>query len=132
MGIIFNFNCKKHFIMKTKLFLLLLFCVFSVSKGFSQHTTTTAKTTSEEKKILLVYGSGECHHCIATKEYLEKNNIAFTFFDIDKNPEALKEMLTKLRAAGISTNNLQIPVIDKQGVLFTNSDDFEGFLKKLN
>jgi glutaredoxin 3 len=106
--------------------------MISVSKGFSQDIITASKTISNEKKVLLVYGSGECHHCIATKEYLEKNKIPFEFFDIDKNPEALKEMLTKLRAAHISTNNLQIPVIDKQGEIFTNSEDFEGFLKKLN
>ncbi len=84
------------------------------------------------KNKIIVYGSEECHHCIDTKAYLKNNNIDFIFFDIDKDPNALKEMLSKLRNAGISTSNLGIPVIDKQGVLFTNNGIFEEFLKKLN
>lgn len=83
------------------------------------------------KKVMIVYGSDECHHCTATKAYLKKNNIDFIFFDIDKNAAALNEMLTKLRKAGISTSNLGIPVIDKQGEIFTNNGVFEEFLKKL-
>jgi hypothetical protein len=34
-------------------------------------------------------------------------------------------MLTKLRNANISTNNLQIPVVDKYGVLYVNNANFK-------
>lgn len=81
---------------------------------------------------MIVYGSDECHHCTDTKKYLKENNIEFVFYDIDKNQEALKEMLFKLKNANISLNNLSIPVIDKQGIIFTNDIPFEAFLKKLN
>lgn len=84
------------------------------------------------KKVMIVYGSDECYHCIDTKVYLKKNNIDFIFFDIDKNADALNEMLSKLKNAGISSSNLGIPVIDKQGLIFTNNGVFEEFLKKLN
>ena len=94
------------------------------------HTDLSAQETS--KKVMIVYGSDECHHCIDTKAYLKKNNIDFIFFDIDKNAAALNEMLTKLKKAGISTSNLGIPVIDKQGEIFTNNGVFDEFLKKLN
>jgi glutaredoxin 3 len=40
-------------------------------------------------------------------------------------------MLGKLRKAGISTSNLGIPVIDKQGLIFTNSGGFDAFLQQL-
>lgn len=110
---------------------LLLFLMFSISHGLlAQASQTTA--TKPEKKVMIVYGSDECHHCTDTKKYLKENNIEFVFYDIDKNQEALKEMLFKLKNANISTNNLSIPVIDKQGVIFTNNIPFEAFLKKLN
>ncbi|MDN3676101.1 glutaredoxin family protein [Flavobacterium paronense] len=93
--------------------------------------TTTAVEIKKEKPMLILYGSDVCDHCIATQKYLKDNNIEFKFYDIDKNPEALKEMLFKLRNAKISTNNLGIPVVDKAGVLFTNVGGFEEFLEKL-
>lgn len=85
----------------------------------------------KEVKTLIVYGSDDCHHCIDTKKFLDENKIKYQFFDIDKNPQALQEMLSKLKANSISLNNLMIPVIDKQGNVFTNSENFEDFLKKL-
>jgi glutaredoxin len=107
----------------------LLFFLFLVTNGLSAQSQTTTKP---EKVVMIVYGSDECHHCTDTKKYLKDNHIEFVFYDIDKNQEALKEMLFKLKQANISTNNLSIPVIDKQGVIFTNNIPFEEFLKKLN
>lgn len=83
------------------------------------------------KKTIIIYGSDECHHCIETKAFLKEKKIEFVFYDIDKNPVALQEMLLKLRQANISTSNLGIPVVDKNGKLFSNVGDFQEFLKKL-
>lgn len=83
------------------------------------------------KKTIIIYGSDECHHCTDTKAYLKERKIDFVFYDIDKNPTALQEMLHKLRKANISLSNLGIPVVDKYGTLFTNNGDFQEFLKKL-
>jgi glutaredoxin 3 len=124
MGIIFKtLNYLKTLKMKKILLLLFFFTAFIPSQLHAQE---------KSKKAIIVYGSNDCHHCIDTKAYLKKNNIEFVFFDIDKNVAALKEMLAKLKNAGISTSNLGIPVIDKQGVIFTNNGVFEEFLKKLN
>lgn len=91
----------------------------------------TRKKSVEPTPKTIVYGSDECHHCIDTKAFLTKNNISFEFFDIDKNPEALKEMLLKLRNAKISTQNLGIPVVDKNGAIYMNNGVFEEFLQKI-
>ncbi len=80
---------------------------------------------------LIVYGSEDCHYCQDTQHFLNEHHIAFVFYDIDRDPKALQEMLGKLREAGISTSNLGIPVIDKQGLIFTNSGGFESFLHQL-
>jgi glutaredoxin 3 len=97
----------------------------------AQENQTKAET-KPEKTVMIVYGSDECYHCIDTQKYLKENHIEYLFYDIDKNQDALREMLFKLKNANISTNNLSIPVIDKQGVIFTNNIPFEEFLKKLN
>ena len=80
---------------------------------------------------LIVYGSEDCHYCQDTQHFLKEHHIDFEFHDIDRDPKALQEMLVKLREAGISTSNLGIPVIDKQGFIFTNSGGFEAFLHQL-
>ena len=115
-----------------KLTALLFFLMFCLGQQLSAQENQPKATSASEKKVMIVYGSDECHHCTDTKKYLKEHHIEFIFYDIDKNPEALKEMLFKLKTANISTNNLSIPVIDKQGVIFTNNIPFEEFLKKLN
>jgi len=110
-----------------QLLILLLFTIGFNQVGFGQE----GKIQTTDKKLIIIYGSDECHHCTDTKAFLKENEIEFVFYDIDKNPEALQEMLGKLRSAGISTSNLGIPVVDKQGTIFTNNGIFEEFLKKL-
>ena len=84
-----------------------------------------------QKEVILIYGSDTCHYCIDTKKYAEEHQLKFIYFDIDKDEKALKEMLTKLRQNNISTSNLNLPVVDKNGLVFTNEIDFSIFLKKL-
>jgi glutaredoxin 3 len=108
--------------MKKTCFLFLLFF------GFMNHSVMAQEVS---KKTIIIYGSDECHHCTDTKAFLKEKKIDFVFYDIDKNPSALQEMLVKLRKANVSTSNLGIPVVDKNGVLFSNNVDFQEFLKKL-
>ena len=108
--------------MKKTCFLFLLFF------GFMNHSVMAQEVS---KKTIIIYGSDECHHCTDTKAFLKEKKIDFVFYDIDKNPSALQEMLAKLRKANVSTSNLGIPVVDNNGVLFSNNGDFQEFLKKL-
>ena len=85
----------------------------------------------QEKEEIIVYGSDTCHYCIDTKEFLNKNKIKFVYYDVDLNIEKQTEMVEKLKKAKISLSNLNLPVIDKQGEIFTNSEDFEAFLHKI-
>jgi glutaredoxin len=114
--------------MKKTAFLLFFFTVFFNANMLAQDN----QAVKPKKEVMIVYGSDECHHCIDTQKYLKENHIEYVFYDIDKNQDALREMLFKLKKANISTTNLGIPVIDKQGVVFTNNIPFEEFLKKLN
>lgn len=89
------------------------------------------KLIEKAKKVILIYGSPDCHYCIETKNILIENKIDFIFYDIDTDKAALNEMLVKLRKANINTTNLGIPVVDKYGELFSNNASFDDFLKKL-
>ena len=108
--------------MKKIYFILLLFFGLMNNSVIAQEVS---------KKTIIIYGSDECHHCTDTKAFLKERKIDFIFYDIDKNPTALQEMLFKLRKANISLSNIGIPVVDKYGTLFSNDGDFQEFLKKL-
>ena len=45
--------------------------------------------------MLKIYGSKWCPHCTKTVEYLQKNNIEFEYFEIEKQAEKIvrKEMV---------------------------------------
>lgn len=108
--------------MKKIYFILLLFFGLMNNSVIAQEVS---------KKTIIIYGSDECHHCTDTKAFLKERKIDFIFYDIDKNPTALQEMLFKLRKANISLSNIGIPVVDKYGTLFSNDGDFQEFLNKL-
>jgi len=109
---------------------LLFFALFQYNLN-AQTIAKSEKTVEKTKKVILIYGSPDCHYCTDAKNLLTENNIDFIFYDIDTDKVALNEMLTKVKKANISTNNLGIPVIDKYGEIFSNNANFDDFLKKL-
>lgn len=117
--------------MKKTIYLFLLFFAFFQFHSNAQEIVKPEKKDEKTKKVILVYGSPDCHYCTDVKNILIENKIDFIFYDIDTDKVALNEMLDKLKAAKISTNNLGIPVIDKYGELFSNNTTFDDFIKKL-
>lgn len=91
----------------------------------------TVAAKEGNNKTIIIYGSPDCHYCTDLKDSLSKKKMAFVFFDIDKDQVALNQMLTKLKNANISTNNLQIPVVDKYGLMYVNNADFKDFITKI-
>lgn len=120
-----------------KIALVFSFFLFFQSICHAQSIAKTAENKVEisdnknVKKAIIIYGSPDCHHCIDTKKFLTEHQISFVFQDIDHDKTAVQEMLSKLRAANISTKGLGIPVIDKNGEIFQNKGNFDDFLKKL-
>lgn len=111
-----------------KFFFYLLLFLFYSYPAFSQEI----KANEIKNSKMIIYGSDTCHYCVDTKKYADEQNLKFVYFDIDKDEKALNEMLIKLRKNNISTANLNLPVVDKNGLVFTNEVDFDAFLKKLN
>lgn len=114
--------------------IICLFLLFFGLNQFNLNAQTIAypeKLVQKTKKVILIYGSPDCHYCTDAKNLLIENKIDFIFYDIDTDKVALNEMLAKLKAAKISTSGLGIPVIDKYGEIFSNNANFDDFLKKL-
>ena len=85
----------------------------------------------QEQKTIVVYGSDTCHYCTDTKAFLKERKVKFVYFDVDVNLGKQQEMLNKLIKANIDISSLSLPVIDKDGELFTNGKDFDAFLKRV-
>lgn len=117
--------------MKILLTLFFIYLSFFGTSLLAQVDTNSEKKIETTKKVIFVYGSSNCHYCTDAKNILIEKKIDFIFYDIDTDKVALNEMLTKLRKANISTNNLGIPVVDKYGELFSNNTTFDDFIKKL-
>jgi len=81
--------------------------------------------------VVYVYGKNTSHCCLNTKSYLQNKNVDFVFYDIDVDILKKIEMLEKLSKADIPSSTVGLPVIDAQGKIFTTSEDFNDFLKKL-
>lgn len=119
--------------MRTLILSLVLIMLFG-AESYGQVTKSDLNdnlTSQEELKKIIVYGSDSCHYCIDTKTYLKEKNIDFTYYDVDVNILKQREMLIKLQNAGISVDYLSLPVVDLQGELIMNGNNFEEFLKKL-
>lgn len=114
--------------MRTFIFTI-VFIMASTSICFSQVSDSLA--TKKELNKLIIYGSDTCHYCIDTKTYLKERKIDFTYYDVDVNLTKQREMLIKMQNAGLSVDNLSLPVIHKNDKLFMNNGDFDAFLKRL-
>lgn len=69
---------------------------------------------------VVVYSAAWCGYCRKAMRWMEERKIPFVERDIEKMPEAQKEMREKLAAAGISKGG--IPVIDWGGTLVMGFD----------
>ena len=104
-----------------KLLYIFFLCVTSMASGQSFESNNTTSNTPS----LIIYGSDACHYCLETKAYLKDHNIAFVYYDIDKDEIRLQEMLYKMKENGL------LPVVDHSGKVFMNNQDFDTFLTLL-
>ena len=117
-----------------RLFILsIVFLMSFISTSFGQvlESVSEASTTKKELKKMIIYGSDTCHFCTDTKAYLKERKVDFIYYDVDVNLVKQREMVVKIQKAGMSLDNLSLPVIEKNGNLLMNNGDFDTFLKGL-
>jgi glutaredoxin len=64
---------------------------------------------------VIIYGASWCGACKQAARYFRSKGVAFVEKDIEKEPAARSEMLSKARAQGVSTSG--IPVLDVRGTM---------------
>jgi glutaredoxin len=64
---------------------------------------------------VIIYGASWCGACKQAARYFHNKGVAFVEKDIEKEPGARSEMLSKARAQGVSTSG--IPVLDVKGTM---------------
>lgn len=75
----------------------------------------TEKAAAGGSSDVIVYGASWCGACKQAAQYFRQKGVPFTEKDIEKEPEARTEMMSKAKAQGVSTGG--IPVIDVKGTL---------------
>jgi glutaredoxin len=73
----------------------------------------TAGQTGTARTTVIIYGASWCGACHEAAAYLRRKGIPFVEKDIEKDPQAAREMQAKLRSAGMRSGS--IPVIDVRG-----------------
>jgi mycoredoxin len=61
--------------------------------------------------MLNVYAAGWCPHCTRTIEFLQKNGIAFTYIEIENQPEAVIEKIVQVNGGG----DWVVPTLENKG-----------------
>lgn len=61
--------------------------------------------------MLNVYAAGWCPHCTKTIEFLQKHGIAFTYIEIENQPEAVIEKIVQVNGGG----DWVVPTLEYKG-----------------
>ncbi|HVV17110.1 MAG TPA: glutaredoxin family protein [Polyangia bacterium] len=72
------------------------------------------------KPVVTIYGTSWCGACRAAREYMTSHKIPFADKDIERDPEAARELADKAAKMGIPTD--RVPVLDVRGRLLLGFD----------
>jgi glutaredoxin len=70
--------------------------------------------------VVTIYGTSWCGACRAAREFLTERKIPFADKDVERDPEAARELSAKASKMGIPTD--RVPIIDVRGVLLLGFD----------
>jgi glutaredoxin len=70
--------------------------------------------------VVTIYGTSWCGACRAAREFLTERKIPFADKDVERDPEAARELSAKASKMGIPTD--RVPIIDVRGRLLLGFD----------
>ena len=98
--------------MKNNIKLAVLVLIMGSLFTFSCKKEEDPADTTPDKWEIFVYGITDCGLCTSFEDDLDKENIPYSFYDINTNNEKRAEMMLKLDAAGIPSDSIHWPVVD--------------------
>lgn len=85
----------------------------AVTQALASADTNGAAPPDTARPTVIIYGAEWCGACHQAAAYLRRKGIAYVEKDIEKDPQAAREMQRKLRSAGLRAGS--IPIIDVRG-----------------
>jgi glutaredoxin len=89
----------------------------TAAQGAGQGAEPTKPST---RPVVIIYGAEWCSACHDAARYLRRKGVAYIEKDIEKEPEAAREMQQKLASRGLRGGS--IPVIDVRGQVMVGFD----------
>jgi glutaredoxin len=80
----------------------------------------SGNTRPGQQPVVTIYGTSWCGACRAAREYMTTHKIPFVDKDIERDPEAARELAEKAAKMGIPTD--RVPVLDVRGRLLLGFD----------
>jgi glutaredoxin len=85
----------------------------AVTQAIASADTAGNARPDTARPTVIIYGAEWCGACHQAAAYLRRKGIAYVEKDIEKDPQAAREMQRKLRSAGLRAGS--IPIIDVRG-----------------
>lgn len=91
-----------------------------MGRNGDETAATVPQTLSVEAKAagaIIMYGRDGCGVCRAMRKNLDREGIAYTFYDVDANGKKSAEMWQKVHDSYPDTKNVRFPVMDIYGLI---------------
>ena len=112
--------------------IILLFLITYGSYHWYSNNNDMAGSYGEPHNELIMYSLTTCGYCKQKVKELNKENIAFKEYFIDKDNKKMKELNDKLAKAGFKPKGYGTPIFDVQGVMLPNNPKMSVIKSKLN
>ena len=106
--------------MKKLIFFVLLVFGFSYAYSSLQTNNEIVEVASRSGYELTMYSLTTCGFCKQKVKELEKQNIKFKEYFIDKDVEKRKELTAKLDRSGFARQRYWTPILESNGVMLPN------------
>jgi len=118
----------QNYFFKYIFFLLILMVLFSCEVK-RKSIDTSGNITPELVKMITVYGSESCEHCIEFRSKMDSAHIKYEFKDAEANEKYFSELILKMQTANIK-EYVAFPVVEVDDQIYVRPE-FEDFLKIL-
>lgn len=120
--------------MKSKLIILMALCIcMTMVFGCDQKRKsidTSGNITPKVAKIITIYGSENCDHCIDFRRRVDSLGVEYTFKDAEANEEYYREMVLKVQQKN-SKGDISFPVVEINDRIMVRPE-MDAFLKELS
>jgi len=109
-----------NFPLKYTVAIVFMILIFSC-KSKRENIDTSGNTTPEIEKIVTIYGSENCDHCLDFRKKMDSAKFKYEFKDAEANEKYYQELLLKIQQANFK-GYVSFPVIDINGEIYVRPE----------